>query len=88
MQETYTSDFPGMKHRENIRTGYIMTSTAARSDNQLSGFHKLRQVCVLHFSFFFGLSPILVCSFVFQAEGGGIILNSVALSNMQLFSAA
>lgn len=53
MQETYTSDFPGMKHRENIRTGYIMTSTAAGSDNQLSGFHNLSQVHVLHFSSLF-----------------------------------
>lgn len=50
MRETYTSDFPGMEHRENIRTGYIMTCAAARSDNQLSEFHNLSQVRVLHFS--------------------------------------
>lgn len=86
MQETYTSDFPGMKHRENIRTGYIMTSTAAGSDNQLSEFHNLSQVHVLHFSSLF-LLALLVCSFVFQAEGE-IILNSVAFGNTQPVSAA
>lgn len=83
MQETYTSDFPGMKHRENIRTGYIMTSSAAGSDNQLNGFHNFFLFCISPLC----LSHILVCSFVFQAEGE-IILNSVALSNMQPVSAA
>lgn len=78
MQETYTSDFPGMKHRENIRTGYIMTSTAAGSDNQLSGCHNLSlrprfaflPLCLPPVFFFFSL---LFCIPGFE---GGIILNS------------
>jgi len=49
MQETYTSDFPGMKHRQNIRPQYIRTSTVAGSDMQLNGFHNLSHVHVLHF---------------------------------------
>lgn len=53
MQEAYTSDFPGMKNWENIRAGYIMTYTAAGSDNKLSGSHNLSQVHVLHFSSLF-----------------------------------
>lgn len=57
MRETYTSDFPRMKHRENIRPQYIMTSTAARSDNQLTGFRNLSQVRIMH-SFFFPRHPV------------------------------
>lgn len=49
MQETYTGAFLGMKHRQNIRPQYIMTSAVAGSDNQLSGFHNLSQVHSLHF---------------------------------------
>lgn len=57
MRETYTSDFPRMKHRENIRPQYIMTSTAAGSDNQLTGFRNLSQVHIMH-SFFFPRHPV------------------------------
>lgn len=85
MQETYTSDFPGLKHRENIRPRYIMTSAAAGSDNQLNGLHNLSQVRVLHFSYLI-VSPrfffLFVRSFVLLAEGG-IILSGVTWSNMQ-----
>lgn len=82
MQETYTSDFPGMKHWENIRTGYIMASTAAGSDNQLSGFCRFfTQVHGLHFSC---LSPVFSLLFCFPGWGRNYsIINTVAKSNMQ-----
>lgn len=76
MQEIYTSDFPRMKHGENITTGYIMASAAAGSDNQLRGKCNLLQVCAS-----------LVCSFVFQVEGW-IIINSEAKSSTQPVRAA
>lgn len=67
MRETYTSDFPGMKHRENLRPQYITTSTAAGSDNQLTGFRNLSQVCIMRsFSFPVTQFSLLFC---FQAEG-------------------
>lgn len=65
MRETYTSDFPRMKHRENIRPQYIMTSTAAGSDNQLTGFRNLSTLCT-PFSFLVTQFSLLFC---FQAEG-------------------
>lgn len=51
-----------MKHRESIKTGYIMPSTVAGSDNQLSGCHNLSKVhvCIPP------MSPILVVAILFS----------------------
>lgn len=87
MQETYTSDFPGMKHRQNIRPQYIMTSSVAGSNNQLSTFHSLSPLLVC--GSLICLSPILSLLFCLSScRGCGIILNGKALSNMEPVSAA
>lgn len=48
---------------ENIRTGYIVPSSAAGSDNQLSGCHNLSQVHVFA-SLLFVCLPFQFCCFV------------------------
>lgn len=72
-----------MKHMENIRTGYIPISSAAGSDNQLSGCRNLSQVRLFFFFVpFFLQSPPLclspIRSFVFPGPASGIVMRSDA----------